>query len=319
MATLPRNLPSSLGVVNVASVPQRSPFRYPGGKTWLIPWMRLWLRSLETRPKVFVEPFAGGASIGLTVAVERLAEMVTLGELDPAVASVWRVILQGDAEWLVKEILSFDLTRDNVIARLNQAAPNDRERAFQTILRNRTQRGGILAPGASLVRDGENGKGVASRWYPQTLAKRIREIVAHRQRIQFAQVDASELIAQFSRRSSATFFVDPPYTAGGKRAGNRLYAHHQIDHRKLFEVMSRVKGPALLTYDDAPEVRQLAEEFGFHVNAVPMKNSHHAVVFELLISNRAIDLSKALDGELSASGVSEVDEAPLFTSLRDSF
>ena len=23
-------------VVNVASVPQRSPFRYPGGKTWLI-------------------------------------------------------------------------------------------------------------------------------------------------------------------------------------------------------------------------------------------------------------------------------------------
>jgi len=24
-------------VINVASVPQRSPFRYPGGKTWLIP------------------------------------------------------------------------------------------------------------------------------------------------------------------------------------------------------------------------------------------------------------------------------------------
>ena len=23
-------------VVNVASVPQRSPFRYPGGKTWLV-------------------------------------------------------------------------------------------------------------------------------------------------------------------------------------------------------------------------------------------------------------------------------------------
>jgi len=24
-------------IVNVAMVPQRSPFRYPGGKTWLIP------------------------------------------------------------------------------------------------------------------------------------------------------------------------------------------------------------------------------------------------------------------------------------------
>ena len=27
-------------IVNVASVPQRSPFRYPGGKTWLIPIAR---------------------------------------------------------------------------------------------------------------------------------------------------------------------------------------------------------------------------------------------------------------------------------------
>ena len=29
--------------VNVASVPQRSPFRYPGGKTWLVPYVRSWL------------------------------------------------------------------------------------------------------------------------------------------------------------------------------------------------------------------------------------------------------------------------------------
>ena len=31
--------------VNVASVPQRSPFRYPGGKTWLVPHIRRWLGS----------------------------------------------------------------------------------------------------------------------------------------------------------------------------------------------------------------------------------------------------------------------------------
>ena len=27
-------------VINVASVPHRSPFRYPGGKTWLVPHVR---------------------------------------------------------------------------------------------------------------------------------------------------------------------------------------------------------------------------------------------------------------------------------------
>ena len=37
-------------VVNVASVPQRSPFRYPGGKTWLVPVVRQWLKQ-ETNEK----------------------------------------------------------------------------------------------------------------------------------------------------------------------------------------------------------------------------------------------------------------------------
>src|SRR5881392_3351921 len=47
--------------VNVASVPQRSPFRYPGGKTWLVPYVRSWLRGRAIPTSVLVEPFAGGA------------------------------------------------------------------------------------------------------------------------------------------------------------------------------------------------------------------------------------------------------------------
>ena len=61
-------------VVNVASVPQRSPFRYPGGKTWLVPRLRQWLRNLDWKPTLFVEPFTGGGIISLTVAFEKLAE-----------------------------------------------------------------------------------------------------------------------------------------------------------------------------------------------------------------------------------------------------
>jgi hypothetical protein len=33
-------------VVNVSTVPHRSPFRYPGGKTWLVPRVRDWLKSI---------------------------------------------------------------------------------------------------------------------------------------------------------------------------------------------------------------------------------------------------------------------------------
>ena len=79
-------------VVNVASVPQRSPFRYPGGKTWLIPVVRKWLKQTKSS-KTIIEPFAGGAIVALTVAAERLADHVTFVELDEQVASVWQVIL----------------------------------------------------------------------------------------------------------------------------------------------------------------------------------------------------------------------------------
>ena len=49
---------SRLPAVDVSQVPQRSPLRYPGGKTWLIPHIREWLRQVQ--PTLLVEPFAGG-------------------------------------------------------------------------------------------------------------------------------------------------------------------------------------------------------------------------------------------------------------------
>src|SRR5271154_663015 len=86
--------------VNVASVPQRSPFRYPGGKTWLVPLFRRWISSLPTRPSILIEPFAGGGIISMTAAFERLADHVVMVELDEQIAAVWKTILDGDAEWL---------------------------------------------------------------------------------------------------------------------------------------------------------------------------------------------------------------------------
>src|SRR6266705_3273032 len=93
-------------VVNVAAVPQRSPFRYPGGKTWLVPRVRQWLGSMPFRPKKFMEPFAGGGIVGLTVAFEALASTVVLVEMDDQVAAVWQTILDSDdgAAWLANRI-----------------------------------------------------------------------------------------------------------------------------------------------------------------------------------------------------------------------
>src|SRR5207249_10653939 len=92
-------LPDTASIVNVASVPQRSPFRYPGGKTWFVPYLRDWLQSKRRIPARFIEPFAGGAIASLTVAFERLAKHVMFAELGSGVAAVWRDVLNGHVEW----------------------------------------------------------------------------------------------------------------------------------------------------------------------------------------------------------------------------
>lgn len=269
--------------VNVASVPQRSPFRYPGGKTWLVPALRAWLRSLPCKPDVFIEPFAGGAIAGLTVAFERLAAHVVLAETDEGVSAVWKTILNGQSEWLAQEILNFDLTPENVRRALHEDSDGSviplRRRAFLTILRNRVQRGGIMAAGAGLVKNGENNHGLKSRWYPETLARRIRAIGMHRDRISFHSGDGFALIDEYAAEPNSVFYVDPPYT----RAARRLYRHWQVNHRRLFEKMASVSGAFLMSYDNEREIRELAREFGLEFRPVRMKNTHHAVMTELLI------------------------------------
>lgn len=290
--------------VNVAAVPQRSPFRYPGGKTWLIPYIRTWLSSLEPRATLVVEPFAGGGIVGLTAGFERLADHVVLVEKDPDVAAVWGAILGGQAEWLARRIEQFELRREAVVALINGVPESQRERAFVTILRNRVQRGGIMAAGAGLVKNGENGRGLHSRWYPQTLASRIRSIAAIRHRFTFIQGDGMEVVRAYADEEHAAFFVDPPYTV----ASRRLYPHWAVDHRQLFTLLQSVRGQVLLTYDNTREIALLAEEFGLETRAVAMKNTHHARMNELLVGK---DLNWLRAAQASAGSPPRTAQATL--------
>lgn len=266
-------------IVNVASVPQRSPFRYPGGKTWLIPFVRLWIRSKPSPPTELIEPFAGGAIVGLTAGIEDLVGTVTLVEKDPDVAAVWQCILGTQGEWLANRIVNFAISEESVRSILSTNSNTLRERAFSTILRNRVQRGGILAQGAGLMREGENGRGIKSRWYPETLRRRILSIVAAKERFRFFEGDGIEFLKLNAHRRDVAFFIDPPYTV----AGRRLYRYCQIDHEKLFELASTVAGDLLMTYDNADEIHGLAAKYRFDTEEVAMKSTHHTEMTELLI------------------------------------
>ena len=276
-------LPQQDKIINVATVPFRSPFRYPGGKTWLIPRIRQWLASLPSKPGEFIEPFTGGGIVGLTVAFENLADHITLVELDPQVAAVWKTILRGNGYALANRIETFKFTPETVKAELAKKDLSIEDQAFQTILKNRVNRGGILAPGAGMVKNGENGKGLASRWYPATLSRRIQQIVKIRDRFTFIEGDGVEILKKNLHRTDAAFFIDPPYTAGGKKAGSRLYAHSELNHQVLFEVCSRLAGNFLMTYSNDKTAQDLVRQSQLVMKEVAMKNTHHAKMTELLI------------------------------------
>ena len=278
----------SLKTVNIASVPQRSPFRYPGGKTWFVPRLREWLyghakHNAGKRPRLMVEPFAGGGISSLTAIFENLVETSLLVELDSEVAAVWQTIIDGEAEWLAERILNFEMSKDNAIAEINTKRRSTKEKAFQTIVKNRMSHGGILAAGAGVLKHGESGKGVLSRWYPTTLAKRLRAIHLVRDKLRFEHGDAFRVLERYRDDGDIVFFIDPPYTAGGKKAGNRLYTHFELDHRALFLPCKKIKGDFIMTYDNADEVRELARKHGFMAKPISMKNTHHAAMTELVI------------------------------------
>lgn len=272
---------SSIPAVNVAAVPQRSPLRYPGGKTWLVPHIRHWL----AEPcKVLVEPFVGGGIVSLTAVMEDLAERALMVDLDRDVAAFWRAVLMHGDE-LAERVLAFDVSRESVTALEHRCPGTVLEHGFRTLVLNRTRRGGVLAPGASLTRFGENGNGIASRWYPDTLAKRLAAISEHADRLTFCEGNGAAVLEMTAGLDGARIFVDAPYTAeGGKSAGSRLYAHNAVCHRRIFEALAAAGSDFLMTYDCSDEIVSLVAEHDFHAVAVEMRNGHNTRVPELVIT-----------------------------------
>lgn len=260
-----------------------SPLRYPGGKAWLIPEVVQWVNSHGFVAKALVEPFGGGANVGLFLLMEELVETLVLGELDRKLVAFWTTVLE-DGSWLANEVIRFRPNERNLRCVLQSPATSRRQLAFQTLLRNRTSRGGIIANGAGLLNRGEREQGAFSRWYPETLASRILRINSYRHRITFSETSAFTLIRNRRLGKRNLFFIDPPYSVTEDSAGRRLYDHHEISHEQLFAAVAKLRGAALMTYENSRKISKLAREYEFSYLRIPMRNSHHETMKELLIS-----------------------------------
>jgi DNA adenine methylase len=238
-----------------------SPLRYPGSKRRLASYIAETLRLNGLKPKLFVEPFAGGASVGLVLLNNGFVERLALGERDPLVASFWKVVF-NDSEWLINEINNARITVRNWRRFREGRFHSDRERALACLFLNRTSFSGILAHSAGPIGGYEQRSEykIDCRFAPDTIARRIRQAAALTDKVEFVrQADWKQtlkFVNSLDYKSNEVFiYLDPPFF----QRADRLYRFYfsPEDHRDLREVTRRLRQKWLLSYDPADTILKL--------------------------------------------------------------
>ena len=84
-------------------MPNPSPLRYPGGKNRLAGFISLVIQNLNLPNCTYVEPFAGGAGVALSLLLDGTVNNIVINDYDKAIYSFWRAVKQEPAA-LIKRI-----------------------------------------------------------------------------------------------------------------------------------------------------------------------------------------------------------------------
>ncbi|MDR1086385.1 MAG: DNA adenine methylase [Deltaproteobacteria bacterium] len=126
-----------------------SPLRYPGGKSKLVPFVKLLITKAHSECSTYIEPFAGGAGIALALLLEGVVEKITVNDYDKAIYSVWRAI-KSEPLKLIKLIIEtpIDINEWHKQRNIyNCTRGYSVELAFAALFLNRVNRSGIITGG----------------------------------------------------------------------------------------------------------------------------------------------------------------------------
>ena len=236
-----------------------SPLRYPGGKGRLAQYV---IDLIEMNNLVgchYAEAFAGGAGIAISLLYLEYASHVHLNDLDRAVYSFWRAVLD-QPETMARMVRDTPLTLDE---RLRQKAiyrdPDAPtvELGFATFYLNRTNRSGIIHGGVIGGNAQSGTYRIDARFNRVELAQRIEKVASYAPRISLHNKDAVDFIADDlpAIQGKTLVYLDPPYYANGSRLYRNTYKHD--DHAKIAALVGSIPHPWIVSYDNAPEVRSL--------------------------------------------------------------
>jgi DNA adenine methylase len=228
-----------------------SPLRYPGGKARIAGYIAQLIRAQKPRPRVYAEPFAGGAGAGLRLLVDDVVESIRINDLDPGVAAFWRAVF-NDTETFARRIATAKVTlpawkRHRTIY-LNPVGRSDLDLGFATFFLNRCNRSGILTarPIGGL---GQTGAWeIDARFNRAELQTRVRYLGEFRHRVRITQLDARAFLSRLEdERDQVLIYVDPPYIV----QGDNLYLDKLSyqDHHEIANQLIRSSLRWFMTYD----------------------------------------------------------------------
>ncbi len=238
-----------------------SPLRYPGAKWRLEKFVNSILIANNLRDGHYAEPFAGGASLAISLLLQNYVSNIHLNDLDRSIYAFWYSVLE-DTENLLNLISE---TPVNMETWHKQKAIQSKkhdvsliELGFSTFFLNRTNRSGILNAG---VIGGKHQNGqwkIDARYNKQNLISRISRIAQMKDFIHLYNLDAVDFLCLCDSQlpSKSFIYLDPPYFVKGQELYLNFY--DEGNHRQLSEyVLGSLSRPWMVSYDDVPEIKAL--------------------------------------------------------------
>lgn len=287
-----------------------SPLRYPGGKGKVANFIKLLVIENRLQGARYVEPYAGGASVALSLLFEDYVDSVQINDLNRGVYSFWCLATEQPDD-LCSRLRAVTLTveewrRQRAIYADSSASPGDL--GFATLYLNRTNRSGIIARGGVIGGVRQQGTWrMDARFDAQALCDRIQKVARFAPRIEVSNIDAAELIRQVGDADFRQFlYLDPPYYIKGSRLYDNFYTH--ADHVAVRDALRSPTGACVVTYDAVPQILDLYAGWTSREYALGYSASSVSSGAEVMFLSAGLNWP---DGNVSPSGITSrlVDSA----------
>jgi DNA adenine methylase len=275
-----------------------SPLRYPGGKRRIAPYLKKILKDNQLCDGVYVEPYAGGASVALSLLLDGYVSKIIINDVDQSVYAFWWSVLNETNEFckLIEETpVTIPNWKEQAARQRNKQKCSLIELGFSTFFLNRTNRSGILSAGVigGITQDGQ--WKIDSRYNKIELIERIQRIARHKKQIELRNSDALELIKSIKKSlpEKSIIYMDPPYYV----KGSALYLNYykDRDHKQIFEDLQLLENIHwILTYDNVEVIRNLYKNFRQEKYNLRYTASRSVVGQELMIFSDRLKVVKPL-------------------------